>query len=288
MNVLILGGTGMLGHAMLRLLSAEPGLHVSATVRTAAAKRQLPPALASRLVSGVDVESTDTLSQLFAQVRPDVVINCVGLIKQLASANDPLAALPINALLPHRLARLCDVARARLIHISTDCVFSGSRGRYVESDTADATDLYGRSKHLGEVCYPHTITLRTSIIGEELDGGVNGLVGWFLSQTGSVKGFTKAVFSGLPTVELARVVRDHVLPRPDLQGLYHVATQPIAKADLLALVARVYARQIQIVPDDSLVIDRSLDATRFRQATGYIPPEWPALVEAMHQFHSQA
>jgi dTDP-4-dehydrorhamnose reductase len=288
LNVLILGGTGMLGHAMFRLLSQSADLQTWATLRSGAARRNFPPALAERLISGVDVENTDTLSQLFARVRPDVVINCIGLIKQLSAANDPLAALPINALLPHRLARLCDVAKARLIHVSTDCVFSGERGGYVETDTADATDLYGRSKHLGEVYYPHTITLRTSIIGEELEGGANGLVGWFLSQSGSVKGFTRAIFSGLPTAELARVVRDHVLPRPDLHGLYHVATRAIAKADLLALVAQAYGRQIEIVPDASLVIDRSLDASRFRAATGYVAPEWPALITGMRQFHSQS
>lgn len=287
MNVLILGGTGMLGHAMFQLLSQTPEVHAWATVRSGAARKHFRPALAERLISGVDVENADTLSQLFARVRPDVVINCIGLIKQLAAANDPLAALPINALLPHRLARLCDVAKARLIHVSTDCVFSGQRGHYVETDTADATDLYGRSKHLGEVYYPHTITLRTSIIGEELEGGTNGLVGWFLSQSGSVKGFTRAIFSGLPTVELARVVRDHVLPRPDLHGLYHVATQAIAKADLLALVASAYGRQIEIVPDASLVIDRSLDASKFQRATGYVAPDWPALIAGMRQFHSQ-
>ncbi len=288
MNVLILGGTGMLGHAMFRLLSQAPDLQTWATVRSGAARRHFAPALSERLISGVDVENTDTLSQLFARVRPDVVINCIGLIKQLSAANDPLAALPINALLPHRLARLCDVAKARLIHVSTDCVFSGQRGGYVEADTADATDLYGRSKHLGEVYYPHTITLRTSIIGEELEGGANGLVGWFLAQSGSVKGFTRAVFSGLPTVELARVVRDHVLPRPDLHGLYHVATRAIAKADLLALVAQAYDRQIEIVPDASLVIDRSLDASKFQADTGYVAPEWPALIAGMRLFHSQS
>jgi dTDP-4-dehydrorhamnose reductase len=215
-------------------------------------------------------------------VRPAVVINCIGLVKQLSQADDPLEALPINALLPHRLARLCDVAEARLVHISTDCVFSGKRGQYQESDLPDAGDLYGRSKLLGEVDSPH-LTLRTSIIGHELNSA-HGLVDWFLSQQTSVKGFTRAVFSGLPTVELARVVRDHVLTNPELQGLYHVSSAPIAKHDLLHLVARTYDKQIGIEPDDRLVIDRSLDSTRFRERTGYEPPSWQQLVERMHQF----
>jgi dTDP-4-dehydrorhamnose reductase len=204
-------------------------------------------------------------------------------VKQLAEADDPLTALPINSMLPHRLARLCELAGARLVHISTDCVFSGAKGMYVESDFPDADDLYGRSKYLGEVDYPHAVTLRTSIIGHELDGA-RSLLCWFLAQGGPVRGFTKAVFSGLPTVELARVVRDFVLPHPELHGLYHVSAAPINKYDLLKLVAQAYGKDIEITPHDQLVIDRSLDSTRFKAATGYAPPSWPELVRTMHAF----
>jgi len=162
-------------------------------------------------------------------------------------------------------------------------VFSGSKGNYLESDFPDADDLYGRSKLMGEVDYPHAITLRTSIIGHELTGQ-RSLVGWFLAQQKSVKGFTKAVFSGLPTIELARVVRDVVLPRPELCGLYHVAAKPINKFDLLSLVATTYGKEIEITADESLVIDRSLNADRFKKVTGYIAPEWPELVRRMCEF----
>jgi dTDP-4-dehydrorhamnose reductase len=211
-------------------------------------------------------------------VRPGVVVNCIGLVKQLAAADDPLQALPINSLLPHRLAWLCSLIGARLVHISTDCVFNGRKGGYRETDPSDAEDLYGRSKFLGEVAYSHTITLRTSIIA-------HGLVAWFLSQNGRVKGYRRAIFSGLPTVELSRVVRDVVLPRSDLAGLYHVAAAPIAKFDLLTIVAAAYGTDAVIDPDDSVVIDRSLDAGRFRQATGYVAPPWPELVARMRDFH---
>ena len=187
-------------------------------------------------------------------------------------------------MLPHRLARLCQLVGARLVHISTDCVFDGARGRYLESDPSDAKDLYGRSKYLGEVAYGHTLTLRTSIIGHELSSA-HGLVGWFLAQQGRVKGYTRAIFSGLPTVELACMVRDVVVPRPDLHGLYHVASQPIAKYDLLLLLAKVYGKKIEVIPDEAVVIDRSLDATRWREATGYVAPNWNALVNAMHEFN---
>lgn len=283
MRVLVLGVSGMLGNAMYRKLSDGGEIEVFGTARSSSVQRFFAPEMASQIIAGVDVENQDSLARVFAEVRPQVVVNCVGLIKQLADADDLLQALPINAMLPHRLARLCELGGARLVHVSTDCVFAGTKGNYRESDPSDASDLYGKSKFLGEVAYPHTITLRTSIIGHELSSA-RGLVGWFLSQEGPVKGYTKAIFSGLPTVELARVVSDVVLPRPELSGLYHVASAPIAKYDLLKLVADAYGKQIEIVADDALVIDRSLNAERFRDATGYVAPPWPELVRRMYEF----
>lgn len=283
MKVLILGASGMLGNAMIRLLAQDGDLEVFGTLRSAPGRRFFGPALQGRLISGIDVANQDSLVGLFAELKPQVVVNCVGLVLQLAEANDPLQALPINAMLPHRLAGLCKLAGARLIHISTDCVFAGTKGGYRESDISDAVDLYGMSKFLGEVTYPHTLTLRTSLVGHELAGN-HGLINWFLSQESHVKGYRRAIFSGLPTVELARVVRDIVLPRPDLSGIYHVAAAPISKLELLTLVAKAYGKAIEIVPDDSLVIDRSLNADRFRTATGYVAPAWPDLVKQMHEF----
>ena len=273
----------MLGNAVLRLFAQSPGYHVFGSVRSSAARRLLPNDLHSSVIAGVDVENIDNLTHLFAVVHPDVVINCVGLVKQLAEADDPLAAIPINALLPHRLARLCEVAGARLVHMGTDCIFSGAKGMYTEADASDAKDLYGRSKYLGEVDYPHAVTLRTSIIGHELDGA-RSLIGWFLAQEGSVKGYKRAIFSGLPTVEVARVIRDHVIPHPELHGVYHMSAEPINKFDLLTLVAQTHRKTIDISADDQLVIDRSLDSTRFRQATGFAPKPWPELIRSMRDF----
>lgn len=273
----------MLGNAVFRVFAKSDEYSVVGSARSAGVLRLLPPELREHVVCGVDVENTDSLMRLFALARPNVVINCIGLVKQLAEADDPLAAIPINGLLPHRLARLCDVADARLIHMSTDCVFAGTRGMYCEQDVSDANDLYGRSKYLGEVDYPHAITLRTSIIGHELNS-VHGLVGWFLAQQGPVKGYARAIFSGLPTVELAHVMRDFVVPNPELRGLYHVSAEPINKYELLKLVAQVYGKAIDIMPDDKLEIDRSLDSSRFREITGYQPAAWPELVRRMREF----
>lgn len=283
MKVLVLGASGMLGNAVMRVFSEKSDWQIFGTVRSGSAARFFAPEIAGKLIAGVDVEDQDALVRVFTQLRPDVVINCIGLIKQMAEGDDPLMALPINAMLPHRLARLCKLAGSRLIHVSTDCVFSGAKGGYVEDDASDAQDLYGKSKFLGEVHDAHAVTLRTSIIGHELQSA-HGLIDWFLSQQRLCKGYRRAIFSGLPTVVLAKIMCDVVIPRPELSGLFHVAAAPIAKLDLLTLVARQYNQSIEIVPDDALVIDRSLRADRFQQATGYVADEWPALIQQMHAY----
>lgn len=280
-RILVLGANGLLGNAIFRFLSGSAQFDVRGAVRSA------PPACMDKwrdkLIVGFDANHPDNLLRLFDEVRPAVVINCVGLIKQFAESANPLIAIPINSILPHRLTRLCALGGARLVHFSTDCVFSGKSGMYTESDLVDASDLYGRSKHLGETSEAHTITLRTSIIGHETGRPVS-LIGWFLAQERQVKGYTRAVFSGLPTVEIARVLRDYVIPNPGLSGLYHLSAEPISKFDLLNLVAEIYGKKICIIADDALVIDRSLDSSRFRRATGFVPSAWPDLVKAMKQF----
>ncbi len=283
MRILVLGASGMIGSAVIRVLSEKDDWDVIGTVRSGEVKRFFSPKIAERLVAGIDVENNDTLVKVFAQVRPDVVINCAGLTKHLPCAEDHLVALPINTLMPHRVARLCELVGARLIHISTDCVFSGKKGGYTEDDPADATDVYGKSKFLGEVNYLHAITLRTSTIGHELQSA-HGLLDWFLSQHGQCKGFVRAIFSGLPTVVFAQIIRDVVIPRPDLYGLYHVAGKSIAKYDLLRLIAEVYGKSIEIVREDQFEIDRSLNAERFRAATGYLAPDWEEMIKLMHAY----
>ncbi|PTT24973.1 SDR family oxidoreductase [Pseudomonas sp. HMWF021] len=282
MKVLVLGVTGMLGSTVFRQFHGNPHLEVWGTLRNPNGVKHFPEDTHSSLISNVDVLDQDSLVSVMARVKPDVVINCVGLIKQLADAKDPLFALPINAMLPHRIAKLCALANARFIHISTDCVFSGRKGLYTEEDISDAEDLYGKSKYIGELhAEPNAVTLRTSIIGHEL-GSQFSLVDWFLSQSGSVKGYEKAIFSGLPTVELARVIRDYVIPNPELRGLYHVSVAPIDKLSLLKLIAEVYKKEIDIVADSNVAIDRSLNSSKFQAATGYVPPSWLELVKSMH------
>jgi len=282
-KALILGISGMLGNAVFRAFRSSPAFDVTGTVRDPSLLQYFPARDAAAIVSGVDVLDVQNLAASVTRLRPDLVVNCVGLIKQFATANDPLVALPLNAMFPHRLARLCQPLGARVVHISTDCVFSGRRGHYTEADISDADDLYGKSKALGELLdYRNAVTLRTSIIGRELNTA-RSLVDWFLAQEGRVQGYRQAIFSGLPASELALIVRDIVAPKSALSGLYHVSAAPISKYDLLRLIARRYGKDIEIVADNGVRIDRSLDSSRFTAATRYRPPDWPELIRRMHE-----
>lgn len=286
-RTLILGASGMLGSAVLRACHGVPDQAVLATVRNSSSLKHFSPEQQADIITNVDVLDGDGLVSLLNRTKPDTIVNCVGLIKQLSSANDPLVALPLNALFPHKLARLAALSGTRVVHVSTDCVFAGTIGNYTEQDRADATDLYGMSKYLGEVVdYENAVTLRTSIIGRELTSS-NSLVDWFLAQEGEVKGYEKAIFSGLPTCELAAVIRDVVIPARGLKGLYHVSARAISKYELLRLIAAEYKKDITIVRDERLSIDRSLDSTRFSTASGYIAPDWPELIRRMHDTDSR-
>lgn len=284
MKIIVMGASGMLGHVVLAVLSKKSSLDVIGTVRSMQSINRLHMNLRKRCHVLSDIENLDQLVSLFSTQKPDIVVNCIGVIKQLEYANDPISVLPINSILPHRLSNLCKLSNARLIHISTDCVFSGDKGNYLEDDLSDATDLYGKSKYIGEVSYPHCVTLRTSIIGHELIGK-NALLEWFLSQKNPVNGYSKAVFSGLPTNELARVISDYVIPNKSLSGIYHVASDPINKYDLLKKIAQVYKKEILINMESNFIIDRSLNSNRFEKYTGYVAGEWSQLLLNMHDFN---
>ena len=279
---LILGATGMFGHKAFEACAtaADTFACVRGDEVAAEALRVFPQ---GALVPHVDVEQPETVRAAIVRVRPTVVINAVGVIKQLKEAKDRRLSIAVNALFPHLLAGMCADAGAKLIHLGTDCVFNGRRGGYTEQDVPDAEDVYGLTKYLGEVDAAPALTLRTSIIGHGIRPNAS-LIDWFVSQGGrTVKGFTGAIYSGLPTVvlcrEILRVLREH----RDLTGIYQVSADPISKYDLLNLVRSQYGLDIAIEPSGDLVLDRSLDSTAYRTATGFRPPDWPDLVAAMHQ-----
>ncbi len=281
-TILVLGASGLLGNAVFRVLSENPTWNVLGTLREGSLKARFSLSLTEKLIHPIDVTCADRLDALMSSMNPSVVVNCIGLTKHVPSGSDSVSAYTMNALLPHRLAALCANADARLIHVSTDCVFSGLQGMYLENDKTDAADIYGQSKAAGEVTYRNTITLRTSYIGHELESA-RGFLAWFLQQESACKGFRKAFFSGIPTVTLARIIRDIVIPNSKLAGLFHVASSRISKFDLLTLIAQVYKKKINILADDSVVVDRSLDGTKFLKATGCQTPDWPTLVHEMHE-----
>lgn len=278
MKVLILGANGMFGSMVSTILAGHGGFAVEQTTRQCVVPHAGMPEIPTH---HCDVLDTDALLAVLLASRPDVVVNCTGLIKQRPEADDLLKILPINALLPHRLARLCQGIGARLIQFSTDCVFSGKIGDYADNAPAEAQDFYGISKHLGEISdQPHVLTLRTSIIGHEAHSSLQ-LVDWFLAQKGPVKGYQRAIFSGFPTAEIGRILAEYVLPRRELNGLFNISAYPISKFDLLKIVRDVYCKEIEIVPDDVVEIDRSLNSSALRSILGYVPPSWPDLVALM-------
>lgn len=282
-KVLILGAGGMLGHTLVGMYKHQ--YETIATVRkNSQLYRQYRIFDDVKLIEGVDASAPDAVRHVLLNIRPHIVINGIGIIKQLPEAQNYITAITINALFPHQLAQMCADVNARLIHISTDCVFNGRKGMYTEDDPSDAEDLYGRTKFLGEVIdMANTLTLRTSIIGHELNT-THGLVEWFLSQSGKVvKGFRQAIYNGLTARELGRLISHIIDQHAHLHGLWQASSHIINKYDLLHLIKHIYQVPIEIIPDDAVKIDRSLDSTRLRQTIGYTPPTWEYMVQDMAQ-----
>ena len=280
MKVLVIGGHGMLGHKLVQQFRDK--FDVWTTVRRSSLDYTRYGFLPSeKTIGSVEVEHPRDMHKVMEMVAPDVVINAVGIIKQLPSSKDVIRTLEINSIFPHRLSELSREFGFRLICVSTDCVFNGESGNYTEDSVPDAYDLYGKSKHLGEVTFENCLTLRTSIIGRELDTH-HSLVDWFLSNRGkTVKGYVNAIYSGFPTIVFADIIASLITDRPSLHGLYHVSSEPINKLDLLQLIKKHYLADIGIEAFEDFRIDRSLDSTRFRNATGFKPMDWETMIEKM-------
>ena len=281
-DVLILGVNGMLGSTMMQFFKQQNKFTTCGTIRNEILSDKIR-CFEQDIFQNVIAEDSTLLENLIISKKPKFIINCIGIIKQLDVSNDASLSININSIFPHRLAFLCKKHGVRLIHISTDCVFNGAKGMYVENDLPDAEDLYGKTKFLGEVTYDHCVTLRTSIIGHETSSS-HSLLEWFLKQDGEVNGYQKAIFSGFPTFELSKIIHDIVLCEPSLSGLYHVSSEPINKYDLLKLFSEIYLKEIKINVDQGLIINRSLDSTKFRNITGFEPSSWESMVKKMREF----
>jgi dTDP-4-dehydrorhamnose reductase len=276
-RVLILGVSGMLGSAIYKELMASDECEVYGAARNDRCSIKL----GGEILAGFEIENYNRVQEFIEKVSPNTIINCIGLIKQLQSSNDPRNAIYINALFPHLLEKASNLIGARLIHFSTDCIFSGRKGDYIESDFADADDIYGRTKFLGELTSSNGLTLRTSIIGHELYTS-NSLLEWFLRQKGYVYGYKNAIFSGLPTTEIATILNKYVLTNPSLSGSYHLSSAPISKYELLKIIKDIYSVDVEIIPSEELVMNRSLNCNRFINATNFKCRDWKSMIETMH------
>ena len=279
-KVLVIGGSGMLGHKIVQVLHER--FDVWTTLRGNFEKYDFLEIFdRNRTFEEIEVNDFEKISNILKQIEPEFVINAVGVIKQQPSAKNVVETLSVNSIFPHKLAESAAQINFKLINVSTDCVFAGSKGNYAEDDLADAVDLYGKSKHFGEVTGKNCLTIRTSIIGRELESA-HSLVEWFISKRGGkVKGFKNAIYSGFPTVVLAEIIADIIERNPELEGLYHISSQPINKFELLNLVNKEFGLGIAIEPDEEFVLDRSLNSAKFRLETGFKTGCWEEMIRRM-------
>lgn len=281
MRILVLGAGGMLGHQLCRVLNNR--MDVFGTVRLDSKEYELFNILPeNQLIGNIDICDLADLKKTLELIKPNAVVNGIGIVKQRDEAKQAVPSIQVNALFPHQLAELCTEHGIRVIQMSTDCVFSGFRGNYSEIDVPDPVDLYGRTKLLGELNRPGCLTLRTSIIGWQLNT-YSSLLSWFAQQRGKhIKGYHKAIYSGFSTLVIAQLIGDILQTRHDLSGLYQVASEPITKFDLLVrLRDKLGWKDIVIDPDDQFFCDRSLSGARFSTATGWRPPTWEAMIEEL-------
>lgn len=280
-RILVIGANGMLGSSLFRHFSINNSYSVVGSVRSENAKHQLKLQGFNNVISRIDANDLDSIKAVINEVKPNYIFNCIGIIKQKDNAKNNISVIEVNSLFPHRLANIASQANAKIIHFSTDCVFSGKTGNYLESDVADSLELYGRSKLLGEIDYDNHLTLRTSIIGHEIDRGIS-LVDWFLNEHGNIFGFKNAIFSGLPTCYVASVIEDYILPQSNLSGLYHLSVDPIDKFTLLELINDIYGLNKKIEENINFKINRSLNSNRLKDLTKIPKVTWQTLIERMH------
>jgi len=279
-RLLVVGGTGMLGHRLV--LEASPRIDTWWTARDDGelARGVLPT---DRCLPRIDVTDPGRVERLLGSVLPSVVVNCAGTVKQRSDVSAAEMSRT-NSVFPHELADACDAIGARLVHLSTDCVFSGSEGvrphGYDENAVPDAADLYGRSKLLGEIARPGHLTVRTSMIGPEL-ARHTGLLDWFLRASAPLAGYRHALFTGLTTPALSRLLVRLAIDQPRLEGVYHLAGPAIDKCSLLSLLRDRLRPGVEIRPDETVRIDRRLDGRRLAAATGIEAPSWPEMIEEL-------
>ncbi len=286
MRLLILGSTGLLGNTITKYFFEKSSFQTFAAVRDIAKLKFFKKKYHRNFLVIENILDYEEIERKIKIIKPDILINCLGVTnKELLTNSDQIENfITINSLFPYRIQRICADLGARLIHFSTDCIFSGNKGFYSEKDIPDPYDLYGRSKLLGELDFENTLTIRKSVIGHELSTK-KGLLEWFLDQESFVQGYKNAIFSGITVLELAKLINKYIIPREDLKGILNISANPISKFDLLNIIADVYNKKIEIIPNESIKINRSLNGSQFNKLTGYKTNSWPLLIKSMYEFN---
>ncbi len=283
-KLIVLGSTGLLGSTLLKYFSKKNNFKCYGAIRKNLDISKLKNIKNVKLYK-IDYKNKNDIIKVFNKIKPNLIINCIGVVKQLTYKNQVSEIIRVNSFLPHYLAELANMKnKVRFIQFSTDCVFSGTKGKYKETDFPGAQDIYGRSKLLGELTYPNTLTLRTSIIGHELQTKYS-LLSWFLDQKKTIKGYKNAIFSGLTALEIAKFLDKFIIPNKKLNGMYHLSGNTISKYELLNLVKSVYKKDIKIIIDKKVKINRSLNSNLLQKQTGYKPPNWNKLIQEMFEFY---
>ncbi len=289
MKILILGISGMLGHKAFEILSQNDKYEVFGTIRR---KNDIKEYFSEsknvrNIFSGIDACNLNSVLDLIDNQSPDLILNCIGIIKQVKESQNELLSIEINSLFPHKLANHIKGSKIRLVHVSTDCVFSGHKGNYLETDNSDAQDLYGKTKFLGElVNYSNCITIRTSIIGPELKTKIS-LLEWFLSQKGAVNGYVNAIYTGFPTIELINIIENYIIPNSTFSGLYNVSSPLISKFELLKMISKVYKKEIIINPLDEFKNNKSLNCDKFIKDFKFKQKPWSQMVLEMNADYNE-
>ena len=273
----------MLGHTLIKYLISKNNLDVEFSVRNKSRQKLCKEIFNKEAKYFVDANEPSSILKAIEIYKPNFCINCLGIIKQKEDAKNYIKSIQINSLIPHLISDYCKRYDSQLIHISTDCIFSGKKGNYLDSDTPDPIDLYGRSKLLGEVSNSNAITIRTSIIGPEISSA-NGLFEWFRNKEGIIYGYQNAWFSGFTTIELSRIIYKFIIQGKIKNDIYNLSSYAINKYELLKLINKVYVLNKKIIADNSVVIDRTLNCDKFSRETGFIQDKWENMIIGMRDF----
>jgi len=281
MRIYILGISGMLGSKLFKEFLKK-------NYKIKGSTRVIPKHFLNYknyIDSNLDIFDIQKLKEKINKFKPNLIINCVGIIKQKISKTNEKNIFYINSIFPHELYKISNIIKARLIHFSTDCVFDGKKGNYDDKNETNANDIYGFSKALGELSYDNSITLRTSIIGHELSSK-KSLLDWFLHlNKKNCYGYTKAYFSGLPTIEIFNFIQKFLLKKKKISGIYNLSSSRISKYNLLKKISKVYSKNINIIKNNKLKIDRSLNSKKLKKLVDYKCPPWNILIKNMYINH---